>query len=81
MNNIAGWVKNEDRLYKCFTFDDFTQAFSFMLRVAIESEKLNHHPTWSNTWNKVEIWLTTHDEGNRITDKDWDLAARIEAIK
>lgn len=81
MNNVAGWVKNEDRLYKCFTFDDFTQAFSFMLRVAIESEKLNHHPTWSNTWNKVEIWLTTHDEGNRITDKDWDLAARIEAIK
>jgi 4a-hydroxytetrahydrobiopterin dehydratase len=81
MNKASGWVRNEDRLYKCFTFDDFTQAFSFMLRVAFESEKLNHHPTWSNTWNKVEIWLTTHDEGNRITDKDWDLAARIEAIK
>jgi 4a-hydroxytetrahydrobiopterin dehydratase len=81
MNKVADWVRNEDRLYKCFIFDDFTQAFSFMLRVAIESEKMNHHPTWTNTWNKVEIWLTTHDEGNRITDKDWDLAARIEAIK
>lgn len=72
------WEEKETGLYKKFTFNDFSQAFSFMVRVAIESEKMNHHPTWSNSWNKVEIWLCTHDRGNLITDKDRELAVRID---
>ena len=74
------WEEKETGLYKKFIFIDFSQAFSFMVRVAIESEKMNHHPTWSNSWNKVEIWLCTHDRGNLITDKDRELAVRIDAV-
>ncbi len=51
-----------------------------MTRVAIESEKMNHHPLWSNVWNSVEIWLSTHDAGDIVTDKDRKLASRIDAL-
>jgi 4a-hydroxytetrahydrobiopterin dehydratase len=51
-----------------------------MTRVAMESEKMNHHPYWSNTWNTVEIWLSTHDAGNFITEKDHFLASKIDAL-
>ena len=74
------WTENNNQLYKKFEFNDFSEAFAFMTRVAIEAEKANHHPLWTNVWNKVEIWLTTHDAGNIVTEKDTTLAATIDRI-
>ncbi len=70
----------DNKLTATFEFKDFVQAFGFMAQVAIIAEKLNHHPNWSNVYNKVEINLTTHDAGNVVTDKDRQLAAAIEKI-
>jgi 4a-hydroxytetrahydrobiopterin dehydratase len=67
-------------LYRKFTFADFSSAFAFITRVALTAEKLNHHPTWSNTWNTVEIWLSTHDAGNVITEKDQALSVEIDKL-
>jgi len=74
------WKEENNTLYKKFQFSDFVTAFSFMTRVAIIAEKQDHHPTWKNTWNTVEIWLSTHDAGNIVTEKDHNLAAAIENI-
>ena len=74
------WKEEDNTLYRKFEFADFSEAFAFMTRVAIEAEKINHHPTWSNVWNKVEIWLNTHDAGNIVTDKDRKLAAKIDKL-
>lgn len=74
------WEEKDNTLYRAFTFADFSEAFAFMTRVAILAEKQNHHPTWTNTWNKVEIWLTSHDAGNTITDRDRKLAAAIDKL-
>ena len=61
-------------------FKDFSEAFAFMTRVALLAEKLNHHPNWSNSWNKVEISLSTHDAGDIVTGKDRELAAAIDEL-
>jgi 4a-hydroxytetrahydrobiopterin dehydratase len=74
------WKEENNTLYKKFQFSDFVTAFSFMTRVAIIAEKQDHHPTWKNTWNTVEIWLSTHDAGNIVTEKDHNLAAAIDNI-
>ncbi len=74
------WIENNNQLYKKFVFADFSEAFAFMTRVAIEAEKANHHPLWTNVWNTVEIWLTTHDVGNIVTEKDRALASKIDAF-
>ena len=74
------WPETDNKLYKSFEFKDFSEAFSFMTRVALLAEKANHHPTWTNTWNKVEIWLNTHDAGNTVTDKDRKLAVGIDQL-
>ncbi len=74
------WKIQENRLYKRFIFKDFSEAFGFMTRVAIESEKINHHPFWSNQWNTVDIWLSTHDAGDIITEKDHLLSKLIDEI-
>ena len=74
------WEEKNNSLYRTFTFKDFSEAFAFIARVALVAEKQNHHPTWQNTWNKVEIWLNTHDAGNTITEKDRQLAASIDKI-
>ena len=74
------WQEKDNKLYKAFTFKDFSDAFSFMCRVALLAEKRNHHPTWTNTWNKVEIWLNTHDAGDIVTDKDLKLAEGIDKL-
>ena len=74
------WSEVNNTLYKKFEFADFSEAFAFMTRVAIEAEKLNHHPLWTNVWNKVEIWLSTHDAGNVVTDLDRTLAKRIDTL-
>lgn len=74
------WIETDNKLYRKFDFADFSEAFAFMTRVAIEAEKMNHHPLWSNVWNKVEIWLSTHDAGDIITEKDKKLAERIDKL-
>jgi 4a-hydroxytetrahydrobiopterin dehydratase len=74
------WQIQENKLYKKFQFNNFSEAFAFMTRVAIEAEKANHHPYWSNVYNTVEIWLNTHDAGNIVTEKDHQLAKKIDAL-
>jgi 4a-hydroxytetrahydrobiopterin dehydratase len=74
------WKKENDQLYKKFEFKDFSEAFSFMTRVALAAEKMDHHPLWTNVYNKVEIWLSTHDAGDVVTDKDKKLAKKIDAF-
>jgi 4a-hydroxytetrahydrobiopterin dehydratase len=74
------WIEKNNKLSKEFQFKDFQQAFAFMTRVAFLAEKANHHPNWSNVYNKVSIELTTHDEGNVVTEKDRQLAKAIDSI-
>ena len=74
------WHETNNKLYKSFQFKDFSEAFSFMTRVALLAEKNNHHPTWTNTYNKVEIWLSTHDAGDKVTGKDKALATEIDKL-
>ncbi|TKK70234.1 4a-hydroxytetrahydrobiopterin dehydratase [Ilyomonas limi] len=74
------WQEKDNALHQSFTFKDFSEAFAFMTRVALLAEKMNHHPNWSNVWNKVEIMLNTHDAGDTITDKDRQLAKAIDEL-
>lgn len=74
------WEEKSNTLYKKFQFNNFSEAFAFMTRVAMEAEKMDHHPLWTNVWNTVEIWLSTHDAGNIVTDKDRKLAAKIDTL-
>lgn len=74
------WTEQNDMLYRAFEFKNFNDAFTFMTKVAAIAEKFNHHPTWTNTYNKVEIWLTTHDAGNKITQLDEDMAEAIDKL-
>lgn len=74
------WKEENNKLYKKFLFKNFNEAFGFMTSVALMAEKADHHPTWTNTWNTVEIWLSTHDAGNTVTQKDIDLADAIDSI-
>lgn len=74
------WNEIDNNLTRTFVFKDFVQAFSFMTQVALIAEKMDHHPTWTNTYNKVEIKLCSHDAGNTITNKDRELAKRIDFL-
>lgn len=74
------WKEENDTLSCEFVFNDFSEAFAFMTRVAMIAEKLNHHPDWSNVWNKVRINLSTHDAGNVVTDLDRKLAQEIDHL-
>jgi 4a-hydroxytetrahydrobiopterin dehydratase len=74
------WTEQNNSLKQIFTFKDFSEAFAFMTRVALLAEKMDHHPEWSNVWNKVEITLCTHSAGNKITEKDRKLAAEIDKL-
>ena len=74
------WTEADNRLNRVFEFSDFVEAFGFMSKVALIAEKMEHHPNWSNVYNRVEISLCTHDAGNTVTDKDRKLAAAIDAI-
>ena len=76
---LPTWQVKNDSLYKEFTFKNFVEAFSFMTAVALEAENMDHHPDWSNGYNKVTISLSTHSAGG-ITDKDFNLAGKIEKI-
>jgi 4a-hydroxytetrahydrobiopterin dehydratase len=76
---LPQWQRKDGQLRRDFVFADFSQAFGFMARVALAAEAMGHHPDWSNVWNKVSIALSTHDAGG-ITDKDFELAAKIDRI-
>ena len=75
-----GWKEENNKLYKKFQFKNFSEAFSFMTRVALAAEKMDHHPLWTNVYNTVEIWLNTHDAGDVVTDKDRKLAKKIDEL-
>jgi 4a-hydroxytetrahydrobiopterin dehydratase len=77
---LPGWAFEHDALTKTFTFETFREAMGFILRVAFEAESLNHHPDWSNVYNRVVIRLNTHDAGNKVTSQDVELATRIQRI-
>jgi 4a-hydroxytetrahydrobiopterin dehydratase len=74
------WVEENNCLKKSFKFKDFKQAFGFMTKVALVAEQQNHHPFWMNVYNVVTIELSTHDAGNRVTDKDHKLANTIDQL-
>ena len=74
------WQETDNKLVRHFVFADFMEAFAFIARVALLAEKMDHHPFWTNVYNKVTIELTTHDVGNAITEKDRKLAAAIDKI-
>lgn len=74
------WQEKDGELYKQFVFKDFKEAFAFMTKVAALAEEQRHHPRWQNVWNTVDIWLSTHEEGNSVTDKDQQLAQAIDSL-
>lgn len=74
------WQETKHGLYKQFVFHDFREAWAFMERVADAANRLDHHPRWQNEWNSVEIWLATHEQDMRITDRDRQLANTIDTL-
>jgi 4a-hydroxytetrahydrobiopterin dehydratase len=79
LRSLADWSVVKGNLHRVFEFKDFSQAFGFMTRVALAAEKMDHHPDWSNSWNKVTVDLSTHSAGG-ITRNDFDLAGKIQQI-
>jgi 4a-hydroxytetrahydrobiopterin dehydratase len=79
VTELAGWAQSGDRLTRTFTFADFSEAIGFMVRVALVCDKLDHHPNWSNVYNRVEVELWTHDVGG-ITALDVELARAMNRI-
>jgi 4a-hydroxytetrahydrobiopterin dehydratase len=79
LRRLAGWKVVKGNLHRTFTFKDFTQAFGFMKRVALAADRMDHHPDWSNAYNKVTIDLSTHSAGG-LTSNDFELAGKIQKI-
>ena len=78
--NVLGWAHTNNKLCRDFVFTDFSNAFAFMTQVALLAEKADHHPNWSNVYNRVTVELTSHDAGNQVTAKDAALAQAINRI-
>jgi len=76
---LPGWRVENGKLHREWRFADFNAAFGFMTRVALEAERMNHHPEWSNVWNQVVVDLVTHDAGG-LTASDVKLAKKMEAL-
>jgi 4a-hydroxytetrahydrobiopterin dehydratase len=77
---LGGWKFERDALVKAYQFGSFREAISFMVRAGFEAEALNHHPEWTNVYNRVTIRLNTHDAGGKVTAKDVELAKKFEGI-
>jgi 4a-hydroxytetrahydrobiopterin dehydratase len=75
---LPGWQVGDGTIERTWDFADFRAAFAFMTRVAVDAEALDHHPDWSNVYRRVTIRLSTHEAGNRVTERDLELAARID---
>ena len=77
LEKLSGWRVVNGNLHRVFEFKDFSAAFGFMTRVALAAEKMDHHPDWSNTWNKVTVDLSTHSAGG-LTKNDFELAGKMQ---
>jgi 4a-hydroxytetrahydrobiopterin dehydratase len=78
--NNSGWKEENNHLTKTFMFKNFPDTFAWMTQVAFVAEKMNHHPEWTNVYNKVDVALYSHDAGNTITDRDRKLAEKMDAL-
>lgn len=76
--DLPGWTGGDDFITRVFKFDDFATAFGWMTRIAIEAEKMNHHPEWYNVYNRVDVTMTTHDKGG-VTELDVKMAKLMNA--
>lgn len=79
LRKLSGWSVVKGNLHRVFECKDFSAAFGFMVRVALAAEKMDHHPDWSNSWNKVTVDLSTHSAGG-LTKTDFELAGKIQQI-
>lgn len=79
MKNLDGWEYSDNAIHTTIEFQDFKDCFSVMTRIAFEAENLNHHPDWSNVYNKLSITLSTHEAGG-LTEKDFSLAQIIDEL-
>ena len=79
LQKCEGWTLADGKLYRRFEFEDFVQAFGFMTSVALAAERMNHHPDWTNVYNRVDIHLSSHDVQG-ISERDFRLAARIDDL-
>ncbi len=77
---LPGWKLERDALAKEFKFGGFREALSFMVRVGFEAEAMDHHPEWTNVYNRVAVRLNTHDAGGKVTAKDVNLARKIQGL-
>jgi 4a-hydroxytetrahydrobiopterin dehydratase len=77
---MINWKEENNKLSKTFTFKTFGEAIAWMVKASFEIEKINHHPEWTNVYNKVHVSLTTHDTGNTITEKDKQLAEILDLL-
>lgn len=77
---MSTWIEKDNALHVVYQFKNFSECWSFMTRIALVAEQINHHPDWTNVWNKVTIRLSTHDAGNTITSKDYLLKEKISNI-
>ncbi len=80
LQSLNGWGYSDDKIFKQFEFKNFREALSFIVKVGFEAEELGHHPNIFNVYNRVEIALQTHDAGDKVTQKDVELARAIEAL-
>ncbi|EAN87750.1 pterin-4-alpha-carbinolamine dehydratase [Trypanosoma cruzi] len=84
LQELQGWRMegnmNKGAICRDFEFRDFKQAMAFMNAVAVDCERMEHHPSWTNTYNRLQVQLTTHGSGNRVTQKDIDLARRMNDV-
>jgi 4a-hydroxytetrahydrobiopterin dehydratase len=79
-DNMNTWIEKNNTLQKTFTFETFGDAITWMIKASFEIEKLDHHPAWTNSYNTVHVLLQTHDAGNRVTDKDRELARLLDEL-
>lgn len=80
LTTLPGWACERDALAKEFKFGSFKEALAFMVRVGFEAEAMDHHPDWTNVYNRVAVRLNTHDAGGKVTAKDVALAQKMQAI-
>ena len=80
MSTKDKWEEKDGALERTFLFEGFADAMTFMVRCAFHAEAMDHHPEWTNVYNRVHVRLTTHDAGNTVTEKDRELARRMDAV-